>query len=126
MSFISGIMDQELKQRLRIQELELKLSEKEDEIELMINDTGWGSIHEAHRYRQIHPEVEQMGGWANYRHFMTSTRYKQAKEFNDLKQRVAKAESLMKDWNEYLKRENKIAEKLGTTIDDYFQKYKVD
>lgn len=54
---------------------------KEDDIV-----TGWGTEHEASRYRQIHHEVEEMGGWANYRHFMTKKRYIDRKEFTKMKE----------------------------------------
>jgi hypothetical protein len=48
-------------------------------------NTGWGTEHEAARYRHIHQEVEKMGGWANYRHFMRVKRYQDRKDFEKMK-----------------------------------------
>ncbi len=52
-------------------------------------ETGWTEEHEVWRYRQIHPEVEKMGGWANYRFYMLQGRYRDAREFNDIKSKLS-------------------------------------
>lgn len=47
---------------------------KIQELEAIIADSsmasGYGESHEAYRYRQIHEAVHQMGGWANFRHWV--------------------------------------------------------
>lgn len=53
--------------------------------------TGWGTEHEASRYRHIHKEVEEMGGWANYRHFMRVKRYQDRKMVNEYEKNMKKA-----------------------------------
>ncbi len=42
-----------------------------DEVERLRGaDTGMGELYESLRYRQIHNFVQQMGGWANARHWL--------------------------------------------------------
>lgn len=41
-----------------------------------------------------------------------------------LRLRLRQLELMMEDWNYHLKKENKLAEKIGTTFDDYVKRWK--
>jgi hypothetical protein len=48
------------------------------------------------------------------------------KEKESLEQRLKEAEALLVDWNDHLKKTNFFAAKIGTTIDAYQEKWKVE
>lgn len=89
-SFEDGFVLSDRLNKLEIDRLRAELDsfKRPENGEPYEDNSGWGTEHEAARYRHIHKEVEAMGGWANYRHFMRVERYKQAKEFKDLKEQV--------------------------------------
>lgn len=53
-------------------------------------ETGFQQQHEAYRYREIHPAVLHMGGWANFRHWTLTHSFNYFETCKKLQSRIEK------------------------------------
>lgn len=66
----SPLTDEELEQLREIEAKDAADERKGADGGEDMPESGFGERHEAWRYRQIHPLVDQMGGWANARYWI--------------------------------------------------------
>src|SRR3990172_7201257 len=59
-------------------------------------ESGFGERHEAHRYRCIHAQVNKMGGWANFLHYVNNSFVNDYEKFKDMEIKLELAAQALK------------------------------